>query len=600
MSLFNELKRRNVIRVGIAYIVAAWLTIQVVETLFPVFDIGNESIRLVVILLAIGLLPVLFFAWAFELTTDGVKREKDVDRSHSIAPQTGKKLDRWVIIMLAIALTYFTFDKFVLDPGRDAELVSTAVEQTEQAALNRTPDNSIAVLPFLNISSDKEQEYFSDGMTEELINMLTKIPELSVVSRSTAFSYKGTNLQVPDVAKQLGVNYILEGSVRKAGKQLRITTQLVDTRFDTQLWSETYDRSLENIFAIQDEIAGHVVRQMKVALLGEVPKSDKTDPEAYSLFLQARYLRSQFSFNNLDRMISLLEQATEIAPDFKRAWSLLGSTYTRQARAGHISQELAYEKAVAANQRALDIDPDDISALALMGWMEILWNNDLHAAAVYYQRVADQIEDIELRAGYCYDMLRALGRYDVNLWDIERRYKENPASPHTTNGLTMIYTRAGRYSEAAAMAQVSVDLSPGVERGRQRLNYALLRDGRPDEALKAISEEPNEAYRLESLVMTYHDLGQVSDFKESLEKFLALNDVPAERYALVYSHVGQKDLAFEWLEKVREIKPLPYLLIHYPHLDNLKTDSRWLPYLESIGQSPAQLASVDFSFPEVP
>jgi tetratricopeptide (TPR) repeat protein len=395
---------------------------------------------------------------------------------------------------------------------------------------------------------------------------LVKIPELKVTSRTSVFTFKGQNVDIPTVAKKLGVAHILEGSVRKAGNRVRITAQLIEAGNDVHLWSETYDRTLDDIFAIQDEIAATVVEQMKISLLGEAPKSDKIDPEAYSLFLQARFLRNQFTFNNLDRMEGLLDRAV----------------------------------AIAVYQKVLDIDPDERSALTRMGWFEMSWNNDLHAAAIYVQQAADQIADVEYRASQCYDMLQALGRTDVNLWVLEKRYEKNPASPHTLTGLAIVYTRIGRFSEAAEMAQLSLDLSPGIERGRQQINYALLRDGRPGEALKAIAMEPNDAYRLESLVMTYHDLGQRSDSETSLEQFLALSDVPAERYAMVYSHIGDKDLAFDWLERVRMTRPIPYTLFLHRQFDNLRNDSRWLPYLESIGQSPAQLAAVDFEFPDVP
>jgi adenylate cyclase len=243
-----------------------------VLTTFPLFGYGDTPARMVVIVLAIAFIPSLFLSWTFEITPEGLKRDADVDHDLSITQVTGKKLDRIILVVLALALAYFAFDKFVLDPARDAELVEETVQKARSDALVESyGDKSIVVLPFVNMSSDEEQEYFSDGLSEEMLNLLAKIPELRVTSRSSAFAFKGEKIDIPAVAEKLGVAHILEGSVRKAGNQVRITAQLIEARSDTHLWSETYDRSLDDIFAIQDEIAAAVVAQLKITLLGAPP-----------------------------------------------------------------------------------------------------------------------------------------------------------------------------------------------------------------------------------------------------------------------------------------------------------------------------------------
>ncbi|MCZ6517722.1 MAG: adenylyl cyclase, partial [Gammaproteobacteria bacterium] len=310
MSLYSELKRRNVLRVAIGYLAASWLLIQIVETLFPIFGLADELVRLFVIILVIGFPLILIFSWLYELTPEGLKLEKDVDRTVSEAHHTGKRLDRAIIVVLTLALGYFAFDKFVLDPARDAAREETVARQARTDALVESyGENSIAVMPFVNMSDDASNEYFSDGISEELLNLLAKIPQLRVISRSSAFSFKGKDVDIPTLAEQLNVAHVLEGSVRKAGNKVRVTAQLIEARSDTHLWSGTYDRELDDIFAIQDEIAAKVVEQLKITLLGSAPETRKTDPEAYALFLQARYLRQTGDPGRDAEIVQMLEQA---------------------------------------------------------------------------------------------------------------------------------------------------------------------------------------------------------------------------------------------------------------------------------------------------
>ena len=270
MGLVLELRRRNVFRVAIAYIIVAWLILQVGDTLAPALHLDEWINTALAFFLILGFPLAVFFAWAYELTPEGIKLEKHVDRSHSVTHVTGRKLDFLIIAGLLLALIFFAYDKFVLDPSRDAELVQTTTEAvTEQAAESgnaETADKSIAVLAFADLSPEGDQEYFSDGISEEILNVLAQVPDLHVTSRSSAFSFKGKRVDIPTVARQLGVAYILEGSVRRSGKSIRITAQLIDARTDKHLWSETYDRELDDIFAVQDEIAGAITEALKLKL----------------------------------------------------------------------------------------------------------------------------------------------------------------------------------------------------------------------------------------------------------------------------------------------------------------------------------------------
>jgi len=390
LSLLNELKRRNVFRVGAAYTVVSWLIIQVAETIFPLFGYDDALARTVVIVMAIGFVPTLIFAWVFELTPEGLKKEKDIDRTLSNTVHTGKKLDRMIMVVLALALGYFAVDKFVLDPARDQSKVETArAEGRTEALAKSVSDKSIAVLSFVDMSSDKDQEYMSDGIAEELLNLLAKIPELRVISRTSAFSYKGKSISLAQIAKELNVAYILEGSIRKSGDQIRITTQLIQTSSDTHLWSETYDRALENIFAIQDEIAAVVVDELKIKLLGTPPVVEKTDPEAFALVLQAAHLYRQQTPEAMEQAIVLFKEAIAIDPDYPRAWTGLANVYQRQVTIGGLSIQKSKELALNAIDQALKINPEFVPAHKLLGWTAMAYDNDLATAARHYQRALE-------------------------------------------------------------------------------------------------------------------------------------------------------------------------------------------------------------------
>ena len=270
MGFFTELKRRNVLRFAGLYLVGAWLTVQVASTVLPMFGAPDWLPRTIVILLAIGFLPALILSWIFELTPEGLKRDEDVRPEESIAPQTARRMDRMIIVVLVLALGYFAFDKFVLAPRRGG---------TPAESSSSTNSKSIAVLPFVNMSSDKEQEYFSDGLSEELLNQLAQIPQLRVIARTSSFSFKGKEVDVSTIAHALNVAHVLEGSVRKSANTLRVTAQLIRTSDSSHLWSQTYDRDRTDIFKVQDEIAADVVAALKVKLLPtqELPKVPRTN-----------------------------------------------------------------------------------------------------------------------------------------------------------------------------------------------------------------------------------------------------------------------------------------------------------------------------------
>ncbi|HET6592810.1 MAG TPA: hypothetical protein VFG48_07830 [Xanthomonadales bacterium] len=604
MSLIGELKRRNVFRVGAAYVVTSWLIIQVVETIFPAFGFGDAALRITTIVLAIGLIPTLAFAWAFELTPEGLKKERDVDRSDSITRHTGKKLDRMIMLVLALALGYFALDKFVFEPQREVALEqqkAAAVEQARQegrseALVESYGEKSIAVLPFLNMSADKEQEYFADGLSEELLNLLARIPELRVISRSSAFSFKGKDLEIPEIARRLNVAHILEGSVRKAGNRVRITAQLIEARSDTHLWSETYDRTLDDVFAIQDEIATTVVEQLRMKLLGPIPRIRETAPEAYTLYLQARYLGRLGTAEAYRQSNDLYQQALAIDADYAAAWDGLARNYFNMKGIGLLRDEDGSDLARKAAEKALAIDPDYAQAHTSLAWVATYFDNDLRAAARHLER-ALALDPTDL---YILDaaatLLFNLGRLDQSIAVNEYVNTRDPLNPNSHWNLCIGYQSVGRWQASIVSAKTTLRLSPGTAGAQYLIGIALLFQGEASAALEAMQREELEAFRLIGLSTAYHALGDAPASDAALAELIdRYGKGWAFRIASVMAYRNEADRAFEWLDKAVEYSD-DYLaeIVGEPLFNSIKSDPRWLPFLESIGKSPEQLAAIEF------
>ena len=312
MSVIAELKRRNVFRVAALYLVAAWVLLQVGDLLFGLLGLPTSTNKLLFAALVLGFVPALIFSWVYELTPEGLKREHEIERNASITAETARKLDLIVVGLLVIAIVVVAVERFIprtapIPVATDAASGAPPAETPVQAAAK-----SIAVLPFVNMSGDTGNEYFADGLSEELLNLLAKIPDLRVAARTSAFKFKGEKIDVQEVAQKLNVAHILEGSVRKSGNKVRITAQLIKAADGYHLWSETYDRTLDDIFVVQDDIAGEVVKALKVTLLGTAltTRSKPQDSEAYNLALQGRFFLERRGREDLERSVELLPAVT--------------------------------------------------------------------------------------------------------------------------------------------------------------------------------------------------------------------------------------------------------------------------------------------------
>jgi TolB-like protein len=516
MSLYHELKRRNVLRVAIAYLAGSWLLVEVAETIFPLFGFDDTPARILVIVLAIGFPLFVLFSWVFEITPEGLKKEKDIDRTKPVTHKTGKQLDRVIIVLLALTLGYFAFDKFVLDPVEDVQIAESAHQEGRSEAFTESyGDKSIAVLPFVNMSADPEQEYFSDGISEELLNLLARIPELRVISRSSSFSFKDKDIAIPEVAKQLNVAHILEGSVRKAGNRVRVTAQLIHARADTHLWSNTYDRELDDIFAVQDEIAAAISNALKTKLAlvaGEAVQPTvikAANTAAYDAYLQGRELIHHRNRESMEGAIRHLERAVHLDDNFAPAHAQLAMA-TMLLSAFVTTDRAEAKRAVARYlDRAQALEPD--LAEAHQGRALLAVFSDDPEATIDHARKAlaanpNYIEAMEsLRHG-----LGNLGRYEEADAVLKQMLVTDPLSITGRRSYAEWLIYRGRFEEVHELADGLFAQSPQVGYGMH--SEASFREGKLAESLAwALKASPigSRAWNILSLVGEYDEARRI-------------------------------------------------------------------------------------------
>ncbi len=569
MSLFAELKRRNVFRVAIAYIVLAWIVMQVGDTLAPALRLPDSVNSVLAFFLILGFPLAVFFAWAFELTPEGIKLEKHVDRTASITSTTGRKLDYTIIAMLTIAVVYFAWQSRT-EP--DAETLADSGQ-------------SIAVLPFENMSSDAEQEYFSDGLAEELLNLLAKIPELRVSSRTSAFSYKGKDFKISDVGRELNVDHVLEGSVRKSGNKVRITAQLIQTDTDVHMWSETWDRDLDDVFVIQDEIAKAVVDELKVRLLGDIPHAVAAEPEAYSLYLQARHGINQRTHESLKRSEELALRAVDIDPGYAPAWLLLSDVYGVQASTGVRLPDEAYPLAKAAVLKALQLDPNNGRAHAALAGVLAFVDRDFAAA----NREIDLA--LELDSGDADTLgqaatIRAITGNPtegvrLGLEAIER----DPLGGGNYWGTMYSYLALGQPDEAIRLGRELAQISPSAAGTHYYLAIALIQAGRRDEALRAIENETLYGFKLTGRAIAYFRDGNRAASDTALAELLAIQSQGWDyQVAIVHAVRGEIDESIAALNQAYRTNDAgSNLMLADPFLENIRSDARYDALVEEVG-----------------
>ncbi len=550
-NFFAELKRRNVIRMAGLYLVGAWLLTQVAGTVLPMFGAPEWLPRSIVVLLAIGFIPTLIFSWVFELTPEGLKRDEEVTPAQSIGPQTARRMDRMIIVVLVFALGYFSFDKFVLTPRREAAMVDRAAPNESRSVTNA---KSIAVLPLVNTSGDPNNEYFSDGLSEELIAVLAKIPELKVIGRSSSFFFKGKSSDPAAIGEKLGVANLIEGSVRKQGDRVRIVAELISAADGRSLWSETYDRELKDVFAVQVEIAKAVAEQMKLKLLGERPQSDTAPSNqnlaAYNAVLQSDFYFQQLTPESVRRAIQFLEEAVRLDANYAIAYAKLSQAW-RQYAASFATDDIAkaYEEARRAADKAVSLAPDLDEVRMAVGLLAFTPDLDFRTAEKEFRRVLESSPNHAAAKNLLGTALSAQGR----LAEAEQTCREalslDPLRAVSWYNIGRVLVGLGHYKEAEEQFRKGLEIQPQASRFHSYLATLDILQNRPAQAMINARQETEGFWRDYAVALVQQAQGERVAADAALNAFIARDSTGAAfQIAVLYAVRKESDEMFKWLD----------------------------------------------------
>ena len=596
----EELRRRNVFRVATFYVVAGWVLLQAGGLLFDTLGVPPWSLKLLLGMLVLGFPVALVFAWIYELTPDGLKREHEVVRDESITRVTARKLDALIIVLLVVAIGLLLANFWTrrdTDPAKaTAGDSATSATRTDGPASGDmappTAQASIAVLPFLNMSDDKANEYFSDGLTEELLNVLANVPGLRVIARTSSFAYKGKDVKIADVARDLNVDHVLEGSVRKSGNRVRITTQLIRAADSSHLWSETYDRDLDDIFAVQDEISNEVVGVLKVRLLpgARSPTVDvggTQDARAYEAFLRGRHLRSQGEAEvTLRAALKELDEAIRLDPKYAQAYAAKAFVLHPLASNAYVPFDEGFAQARQAAQRALELAPDLAEGHLALATVQSIVDGNVRGAVASMERALQLNPGSELVQRQYSALASSLGRHEAAIAAAQKAVALDPISAAAQLNLAGVLFAARRYTESETAARRVLALQPERSSASATLGWALLMQGRHDEALQAIDAEPVLWARRNGRTLVFAMSGRTQEARRELQIFQKeFGDNAALQYAEAEAQLGDLDAAMRWLETARRVHDpgLTGLAYTDPMLDPLRSDPRFQRLMAELG-----------------
>ncbi|MEM0518238.1 MULTISPECIES: tetratricopeptide repeat protein [Aequorivita] len=575
-EFFNELKRRNVFKGTVSYLVFSWVLLQVIAILSPIINAPAWFGKMLLIILIV-LLPVwICISWFFEITADGIKKTKNVPREKSISQKTGQKLNTFIIAFLALAIILLFVDRFRLR----AEKKETAI------ATETIPEKSIAVLPFSDITPDKQQGYFADGLAEEVLNSLVKINELQVTSRTSAFSFKNKAMDLPEIAKALHVSYILEGSVRAQDSTLRVSVNLVETKTDNNIWSQTWEKELKNIFKIQNEIAEAVAENLQLRILDNIiPKVKESNTEAYELFLEGRYVfRSNIDEASLIESEQLIKQSLAIDSTYVPALVLLGNIYHVQNNYGTIDFEQAKKVTSQIAERAIKADSTYAETYAFMALSSLEYENDIGKAAKLTNKALSLEPNNETALHRASEIALLRGNAEEAINILKKVLAIDPLNANNYYALANTYYMAKKFPEAELNIKKSIKLDPDQDLAYSQLALTLMYQKRYKEALKVIEKEPLEGFQLHVQAMIYYFLGDTEKSDAALNKLTKeFEKAWGFQIASTYAVLNNETQMYFWLEKARTNNDLGLIELPYePTFEPYRDQPRFKEFIKKL------------------
>ncbi|MCG9972950.1 hypothetical protein [Christiangramia crocea] len=582
-NYFEELKRRNVFKAALAYLVVSWVIVQVASIVFPAFKATPGALRTLILVLVIGFPVWLIFAWVYEVTPDGLKKTKAVARNESITGETSKKFNQIILGALIVAIVLLAVNVYGTYTRNGPEVSDTKPDKSENypaTDAEKEQEKSVAVLAFADMSPEKDQEYFSDGISEEILNYLAKNPELSVISRTSSFSFKGKDTDIREIGKKLNANYVLEGSVRKADSTLRITAQLIHVDDGAHLWSETYDRKMDDIFRIQDEIAEAVTKNLEASLLGK--EIAEVDTEAYNKYLQAKYLQNQYTKESLESADKLINEALTIDDSYAPAWLLLARIKEYRGNLNFINREEASLQVREAINKAIFLDPSYAEAHAFAGRIAVR-KAEFGKAERHFKKaleLAPQNPDVLILVSEL-PTLTIEDRIKI----IKKCMELDPLEYLNYYRLGFLYFYNKEFKKALEAQETFLVYYPN-SLGDHALKAEILAHlGKQRKAFETLEKEESGVMKVYGTSIVSVVLYSGTQASEAIETFK--KEYGAEYpylLAQMYAWRNKKDEAFEWLNKAYADKSPNLLQFSYDiYMENLKEDPRWKEFIEKTG-----------------
>jgi TolB-like protein len=595
MSFLREIQRRNVGRVATAYIVAAWLIVQVADTILLNFNVPERVFQIVVIVLAIGFVPSVVLAWLFEWTPDGLKRDTEAELPAETKLARARRFDRGIIVVLLLAVSYFAVDKFVFtDPGIDGGFYGT---------------HSIAVMPFDTHSSDAEQQHFVDGVTDEIRHLLGTIRDLRVIAELSSTLFRQNGLGVAEIRDEFKIGYLLAGSVRMAGSRVRVTARLIETKNETQLWSNVYEREVDDVFRIQDDIARNILHNLEIELQDSLPQSRNVNPEARALTKQVSEIFQVRPANFGARSYSLAKRALELDPNYPEAVKWMTYSEWMRAYEGLITWDEANATLRELEARYRELAPDSGYLDASKGF-DAERARDLETAAELYLSALEKelTESEQLRLAGRFALL--LGKIDVGTRILELCVAIDPLNHQCRRILAQAYMYRGNPGDYRRAIDVREYYMAKATGGQPYYSILLMLTGEPDKVAEiwADRQSANSPQRLTYLAMADYAAGREDQASATLARLEAgLADYrehnedpgmePEYLYAIgkVAAWFGDADKAFASLMAYTELADYTARLeVHHPVWNKIVDDPRWREYREAIGMSQARLDAIEF------